>query len=182
MELQIARERAIKFLRTGKVLDVVQNEMGFSLNSIGLSRELITDFLVAAFLEGPTVGELLEFGDFQKKHGEELKYTYEQIFFEQTTMDFFCRWLVPYVPESSKLLDFGCGAGNFSRLLGNIDFIDHVQGIDVWRSSHWEKEKPDNVNFDVVPGNEVRSFLINYKPDTVILTWVLHHIPRADRS
>lgn len=157
-----------------EVHDYVVSSLQISLSSIGFSKNLVSE--LTHNIKG------LEVKEFGKKYSDELHKIYSIGFFQKLVPKYFSRNVVPEIPPSSEVLDLGCGTGILAKILAEENKFQHITGIDLHLSPEWELFKNPKITFKVVSEKDFPSFLSKEKPDTVILTWVLHHMKRDEQE
>lgn len=155
-------------LENKRVKSFVVGNLKTSLKGIGYSKELIQD-LINQF-------EKYDFTGFQLRNSEELHEVHSIGFFQKIVPIYFENQVIPYVPSSKKVVDIGCGTGILAYKLAQSKRFDQIIGIDINSYPEWNKFKGGGVSFKIVKEKEFREFLKETKPETIILTWALHHM------
>lgn len=163
-----------KMLENPKVRKYVLKNLGPSLFSIGYSESLVNDLLKSI--------ENLEFENFQKKHKKELEKVRIIDFFQKTVPPYFRKQVIPHIPKSKTILDLGCGTGIMAHLLEKSGKFEEILGIEINEYPEWKNFKSDKVKLKVVKENAFENFLRKTKPDTIVLTWVLHHMTLEEQE
>jgi SAM-dependent methyltransferase len=139
-----------------------------SLSSIGFSENFLDDLL-------SDLGNL-NVKDFGEKWKEELKQKYSIGFFQNLVPKYFLEYVVPVTPSSDEIIDVGCGTGILAKLYAQDDRFKKVTGIDINSYPEWEIFRNEKIRFEIVKENNFAGFLKIEKPDSIVLTWTLHHM------
>ncbi len=159
----------IKSLLNNKSLrDFIFSNLRQSLSSIGFSQNLIDDLVLN--LKDLNV---VEFG---KNHNEELRQVYNVGFFQKIVPTYFSQYVVPATPAVEKIMDVGCGTGILPKLYSENKKFKNILGIDINSYPEWKIFKNSNTDFLVVKEKNFIDFLRKEKPDSIVLTWTLHHM------
>jgi SAM-dependent methyltransferase len=165
--LQLDDVREI-LLSNEKLFSFVIENLKSSLASIGFSENFIRDLL-------NNLGNLNVKG-FGERWRDELKQKYSIGFFQNLVPKYFSDYIVPVTPPSEKVVDIGCGTGILAKLYGQDDRFQKVLGIDINPYPEWDVVRNDKVRFKVVKEDQFSNFLSSEKPDSIVLTWTLHHM------
>ncbi len=152
---------------------VVKN-LRISLSSIGFSENLINDLTINL--------KNLDVRAFGERHSHELNDVYSLGFFQKLVPEYFSRNVVPEIPAADKILDLGCGTGILAKILAEENKFQHITGIDLHPYPEWELFKNPKITFNVVLEKDFLDFLLKERPDTVVLTWVLHHMKHDEQD
>lgn len=144
------------------------SDLRSSLSSIGFSSEFLDDLI-------NNLGNLnvQQLGETWK---DELNQKYSLGFFQNLVPTYFSEYVVPVTPASNKIIDVGCGTGILAKLYSQDGRFNQVIGIDINSYPEWHTFQNEKIKFKVVKEDEFNNFLITEKPDTVVLTWTLHHM------
>ncbi len=165
----------IKSLLENKSLrDFIFSNLRQSLSSIGFSQNLIEDLV--SNLENLNVQE------FGKNHSEELKQVYNVGFFQRIVPAYFSQYVVPVTPTVEKIVDVGCGTGILAKLYSESKKFQHILGIDINPYPEWGIFKNTGVDFRVIKETDFIDFLHKEKPDSIVLTWTLHHMEYEEQE
>lgn len=154
--------------------DYVVSNLQSSLSSIGFSKKLINDLVLDL--------NNLDPWQFGQKYSNELNEVYSVEFFQRLVPQYFSRNVVPEIPASSKVLDLGCGTGILAKILVEKNKFRHIIGIDLHSYQEWELFKNPKITFKIVAEKDFFDFLSKEKPDTAVLTWVLHHMEHGEQE
>jgi len=157
-----------KVLEDKSLRDFIYTNLRQSLGDMGFSNGLL-DNLFDNFLN-------LNISDFCKKHSEELNRVFTIGFFQDIVPRYFTKQVLPAVKSCEKIIDVGCGTGILAKLLNESGKFKQIMGIDINSYPEWEIFEKSNVVFQVVKEVDFPSFLKKEKPDSIVLTWTLHHM------
>ena len=161
-------EKEIKEMLLGaKIRNFVMDNLRSSAKVIGYSDDLVSE-LTNNF-------ENLDLTAFIKKHTKELHRVHTIGFFEGIVPKYFSEYIVPEIPVEGKILDLGCGTGTLVRLLKKRGQKD-VVGIDINPYPEWKMLESENIRFEVVKEKDFISFIRKESPQSVAITWTLHHM------
>jgi SAM-dependent methyltransferase len=172
MEKEIDNIRGM--LSDDKVRNFVVTNLKNSLKSIGYSEELVDDLI--SFLDN------LDIGGFQKANKEELKKIHTIGFFRKIVPAYFIEHVIPHIPSSEKILDIGCGTGILASKLAESGKFKKIMAIDINEYPEWNLFASEKTSFYVVKQEEFDDFFIKNKPNTVVLTWTLHHMEYEEQK
>lgn len=158
-----------EILSSDKALDsfIAQN-LRSSLSEIGFSSDFLNELI-------SNLGTL-DVKVFGEKWEEELRQKYSVGFFQNLVPKYFSDYVVPVTPSASKIVDVGCGTGILDKLYAEEDRFGKVIGIDINPYPEWEIFRNEKIRFDVVEEDKFTDFLYTEKPDSIVLTWALHHM------
>ena len=151
-----------------KIYDYVLSNLQSSLAYIGFSRGFI-DYFVDNFSK-------LDFEEFYGRFSDELKKVYDIGFFQEIVSDYFKKEVMPYIPESDKILDIGCGTGILLYTLAREQKFKKLIGIDIHQYPEWQKFKDPKISLQILKEEHFEDFLKKSQPDNIVLTWTLHHM------
>ncbi len=163
-ELQVIGE----VLENQKLREFIENNLKESLNSIGFSEIFIKD-LMEFFSD-------LQVDRFIGQYENELERVHSKGFFQKIVPDYFSKYVIPAIPASQKIIDVGCGTGVLANLLSKREDFKKIIGIDLNPYPEWDIFKTDKIEFKIIKENEFIDFMADEKPNTVVLTWTLHHM------
>ncbi len=161
-----AQEKVNDILADKEVREFIVTNLKQSLASIGFKSDLIQDLTDNL--------HDLDVGGFVKKHESELKHVHDNLFFNDAAKEYFSKHVVPEVPKSEVVLDLGCGPGILAGLLAESENFNKVLAWDIKAYSTWENS--DNIQFAEVSEEQFPKMIEDAKPDSITLTWVLHHM------
>lgn len=162
-----------KSLTNAELNQYVTNNLHSTLSSIGYSSELLSDVLND--LPRVDVDAVIQ------KHSKELHDIHNVHFFEELVPAYFARYVIPEIPSEGKTLDLGCGTGVLIKKIVQ-ERGQEVVGIDISSYPEWIEARLAGVRFEVVGEAELVLFLNNEKPQTVVMTWTLHHMEYAEQE
>lgn len=162
-----------KFLGDQKLADFIFSNLRQSLKSIGFSAELIANLIDSLAKIGVSTFDIEKFGDTHKK---ELREVYTIGFFQKFVPDYFSKYVVSVTPIRGKIVDVGCGTGILAKLYAESKNFDEVIGIDINPYPEWDMFAKSNIRFQVVKENDFIDFLSKEQPDSLSITWTLHHM------
>ena len=157
-----------QFLADKKIKEHVATNLASSLKSIGYSRETIDELMVLL--------DKMQIKKFQDKNYAELKAVHSIEFFQKIVPAYFEKYIAPHIPPSDKILDIGCGTGILAHVLSKSDKFKQILGIDLIEYSEWKKFDNRKIRFQIIKQDKFNQFLQENKPDTIIITWTLHHM------
>jgi|GEM_PF-1610598 len=164
-----------EILTENKVLnDFILRNLNTSLLSIGFSKSFLNDLL-------PNLSNL-DVKNFGEKWAYDLEHTYSIGFFQQLVPKYFSNYVVPATPSSSKILDVGCGTGILGKLYAEDPRFKEIVGIDIQSYPEWETFKNEKIIFRVVKEPDFPVFLKKERPDSIVITWTLHHMEYAEQE
>jgi SAM-dependent methyltransferase len=157
-----------EILKDKKLAAFIIENLLRSLSSIGFSKSLLDGLL-------NNLGNLAvkEFGE---KWQDELRQIYSIGFYQNLVPKYFSDYVVPVTPASSKIIDVGCGTGILAKLYAQEDRFGQVIGIDINSYPEWEMFRSNKIRFEVLKEEGFTGFLKTEKPDSIVLTWTLHHM------
>ena len=79
------------------------------------------------------------------------------------------------INENTKILDFGCGTGNYADKLQRITQA-RVYGVEPSEGMR-EKARQKNTSLNVVEGNHINIPFEEKFFDFIYMTYVIHHVP-----
>lgn len=138
-----------------------------SLGDIGLSKELIED-LVQSLNPLDVIG-------FGVRNKQELDEKFTDGFYRKIAGKYFHEEVVPNVKPANKILDLGCGPGTLCNLLAETKSYKEVVGVDINKYPQWSNKR-SCVNFVQLKEDQFAKFISEFKPNVVVITWVLHHM------
>lgn len=137
------------------------------MRNFSYSEELINDFLKNI--------DTLDIEAFDAKHHDEIARIRTELFFGVFSRKYFKECILPEIPENGKVLDFGCGRGLLIELLLERG-KNEVVGIDIFDSPEWSVLRERGVHLEVVQEDDFLNFIEKEQPDSIAITWVLHHM------
>ena len=163
-----------QFLANRKIKEHVVKYLTSSLQSIGYSAQTIKELI--------DLLTTMQIKKFQDKNYAELKAVHSIEFFQKIVPKYFENYIVPYIPPSNKLLDIGCGTGILAYVLSKSDRFKQILGIDIDEYLEWKKFNNKKIKFQIINQNNFGQFLAENKPDTIIMTWTLHHMSYEEQE
>jgi len=157
-----------EILQETELANFIVNNLRSSLSSIGFSQEFL-DALLSDLRN-------ISVENFGKKWREELGNKYIIGFFQKIVPKYFSDYIVPVTPTSRKIIDVGCGTGILAKLYAEDKRFERVVGIDINPYPEWKIFWNEKIKFEVVDEATFPNFLLEEKPDSVVLTWTLHHM------
>ncbi len=158
-----------KILKSNKNLATfIKESLSSSLSSIGYSKSFLDDLLNNL--------ENLDVKKFGLKWQDELTKIFSIGFYQNLVPKYFNTYVVPATPSSKKIIDVGCGRGFLAKRYSQDNRFGQVIGIDINTYPEWKTLQNEKVRFEVVKEDYFTEFLKKEKPDSVVLTWVLHHM------
>lgn len=151
------------------------NNLRKSLFSIGFSKNFIRDLL-------KTLNNLKKYPELQSKYAHELDIVYLDGFFKKIVPAYFKTHIVPEIPASKKVLDLGCGTGILAERLSREERFSKIIGIDLHSYPEWETFVNEKIFFTVANKDGSFKLIEAEKPNSIILTWTLHHMSYADQK
>lgn len=147
-----------------------KENLEITLSDIGFSKQFIQDLF-------KLFKDLKEYPEFQSKYSKELDNVYLEGFFKHIVPNYFKTYIIPEIPASKKVLDLGCGTGVLAERLSREQRFSEIIGIELKSYPEWEIFVNEKIFFAVA--NEEGAFKIieEEKPDSIVLTWTLHHMP-----
>jgi len=161
-------------LANKKIYCYITDNLKSSLSSIGFSKKLIHNLIINF--------NTLDAYKFGKEHSKELHKIHSVGFFQKLVPQYFSKNIIPEIQASNKILDLGCGTGILAKILAEKKDFKHIIGVDLRQYPEWKKFKNSKITFKIVPEKKIFNFLLKEKPDTVILTWVLHHMKPKEQE
>ncbi len=155
-------------LSDSDLADFILENLRSSLSSIGFSKLFLDELL-------SSLGTL-DVNVFGEKWKRELQEKYSTGFFQDLVPKYFSDYVVPMTPSASKIVDVGCGTGILDKLYAEDGRFGTVIGIDINRYPEWAIFQNEKIRFDVIKEDTFTSFLNIEKPDSIVLTWALHHM------
>jgi SAM-dependent methyltransferase len=157
-----------------KLADFIIKNLQKSLFSIGFSKEFLGDLL-------SDLGNI-DVKDFSEKWKKELQQKFTIGFFQNLVPRYFSKYVVQATPSSGKIIDIGCGTGILAKLYAGNDRFKKVIGIDIRAYPEWELFRNKKIRFRVVKEDEIADFLKIEKPDSITVTWTLHHMEYGEQE
>jgi len=168
----------LEYLRDSTIFNYVTQNLKKSLNSIGFSSEFVN------YLTGNLLN--LEFDKLKERFSRELDHVYSRGFFQKIVPNYFATYVVPEIRASKKVLDIGTGTGILCHLMSQRQDLEQILGVDLLEYPEWKLFGSEKVRFQKVEegfsvdySSSHESFnrtLIVYQPNTVTMTWVIHHM------
>jgi len=94
---------------------------------------------------------------------------------------YFARYIVPDVPPVGKVLDLGCGTGTLLKELLKRGGTE-VVGMDINSYPEWDALRKSGIRVKAVTEKNFIPFMEKELPDTVTMTWVLHHMDYIEQE
>ncbi len=167
-------ENIIQDIVLGPALNsFIENSLTQSLSDIGYPAGLISDLFIAIKNGGCE--------QYSTQHAEELYQCQTVHFLGELAGKLFEKYVVPEVPQDGKILDLGCGTGTLLKELikrGGGTLI----GIDVNLYPAWNELNGLGIKTAVVAESEFETFMKKEVPDSVVMTWVLHHMNYVEQE
>jgi SAM-dependent methyltransferase len=160
------------FLSDLELRDFVDSNLRKSLVSIGFSEKL-ADTL--------TRGSGFDVKWFQKEFSKELEEVYRIGFFQKFVPAYFEKFVIPEIPPG-RILDVGCGTGILIKKLAESASFKDLTGIDINEYPEWKSFEAHGIHFEVVTEEQFSEFLKTHQPDSVTLTWALHHMRYEEQA
>lgn len=167
-ELKEEHKNILGRLGDKRVYDYILKNMETSLSSLGFSREFI-EYFVGNFSD-------FDFEGFYDKFGKEIDVVYDEGYYQKIVPEFYSREVVPHIPKTDKILDLGCGTGILVYTLSKEQKFKELIGMDIVVYPEWGYFRNPKIRFEVVKEKGFASFLKELNPDSVVLTYVLHHM------
>ena len=139
-----------------------------SMTNLGFTEPLMSEFLDNI--------DRLDLDAFIEKHKEELARVELRHFFDELVPVYFREYVLPEVPKEGKVLDLGCGRGTLVKLLIDRGTNSEIVGLDIIEAPEWKDISSDDARLYVVQEEDFLSFIEKEQPDTVVATWVFHHM------
>lgn len=155
-------------LQNEKVKDFVYSNLRESLAYLGFGAELINDLLSNL--------QNLDIESFWNKHKEELDKIFTIGFLQHIAPEYFKTHVIPEIKKCKKIVDIGCGTGILAKILAETGRFDEIVGIEIIPYPEWKMFTNEKISFEVVQEEKLEEFLVQEQPDSVVLTWVLHHM------
>ncbi len=162
-----------KLLSDQRLADFIFSNLNQSLRSIGFSDELVGDLADSLGMISVATFDVEKFGN---THKRELEEVYSIGFFQKYVPEYFSKYVVPITPKGGKIIDVGCGTGILAKLYAESGSFDKVTGIDIDPYPEWDSFAKSDVRFKVVKETEFIDFLEKERPDSLSITWTLHHM------
>jgi ubiquinone/menaquinone biosynthesis C-methylase UbiE len=155
-------------IKDGQLICYMLDDLQNSFTNIEFSEKFIKYF-IKTFPQ-------LNFDELYEKFESEIAQVHDINFFYRFVPDFFRKEVIPYIPKKNKILDVGCGTGVLLETLSENKSIKELIGIDIQVYPEWEKINNKKIILGIVNESDFKVFLQNFKPDAIVLTWVLHHM------
>jgi SAM-dependent methyltransferase len=156
-----------------KLYKFIASNLKQGLPSIGFSADLVKELTENL--------HRLDVEEFIEKHSQELDEVFTIGFFQNIVPAYFEKYVIPEIPQSDKFLDIGCGTGILISRLADIGNFKKLTGIDILSYPEWSQFSKNNIDFKIVENNNFLAFLSEYKPDSITLTWTLHHMQAEEQ-
>jgi len=157
-----------EFKLTPYLREYIESSLSESLQSIGFEKCLIQD-LNKCFDD-------FNFEYFKNKYASLLDDVHELNFHRKILPDIYKMCVLPLIPKAEKVLDLGCGNGILSKILFEAGNYKEILGIDVVEYPEWNEFRNKKLDYKLVERKDFNKFILDYSPDVVVLTWVLHHM------
>lgn len=152
---------------------IVEN-LRSSLSSIGFSGKFLDALL-------KDLGNI-SIKNFGEKWNDELQQKYSIGFFQNLVPKYFSSYVVSATPSSHKIVDVGCGTGILAKLYAQDERFEQVVGIDINPYPEWKIFRNEKIKFEVVDEIAFTNFLTAERPDSIVLTWTLHHMEYEEQE
>jgi 2-polyprenyl-3-methyl-5-hydroxy-6-metoxy-1,4-benzoquinol methylase len=161
----------IPLLNNKRVVSYCEKRVFRSLSQVGFSQSFC-ESLISDLAH-------LNFNSFHQKFDVEIKEAFNKTFQQAAGAKYFTENVIPNIPSSRVIIDIGCGPGVLIKELAKCNKFGKIMGCD-WNSCpEWKdivKENENRIEFHVVKDDMFSSFIKTYNPDTLILTYVMHHM------
>jgi len=155
-------------LQNNEVKDFVYVNFQKSLTDLGFAQPLIDDLLEnLPHLDVPA---------FWARHHDELDRIFTIHFLREVAPAYFTEHVLSVIRPDNKIADIGCGTGILAKLLSDSGKFKEIVGIEIIQYPEWGIYSNDHTRFKEVQEEGLEAFLIEEQPDSVVLTWVLHHM------
>ena len=158
----------VNVLSNNQIKEFVISSLIESMTNLGFSKELMDEFLGNI--------DKLDLDKFISKYSKELGKIELGHFFGELVPAYFNKNVVVEVPDYGKVLDLGCGRGTLIQELIKRGKNIEIVGIDIKETPEWSKLRSEKVIFQVVQESDFLFVLEKEQPDSVAVTWVLHHM------
>lgn len=90
----------------------------------------------------------------------------------------------PHIPQGAMIVDVGGGGGQLLNYLISLRHDINVKMIDISKSIGSSLNKEYLPMIELYPGTSMREFSSNdkCKPDVILISDVIHHVPKEDRK
>lgn len=156
-----------------KLNHFIEKSITQSLSDIGYPHKLVEKLFAA--IDG------LGCEAYAAENAEELYQLQTVHFLGELAGKLFEKYVIPEIPGGGKIFDIGCGTGTLLKeLVGRND--GELVGIDINAYPAWEGLRGLGIRTVEVPEKEFARFLEKELPDSVVMTWVLHHMDYAEQE
>lgn len=155
-------------LSDSKLKTFVSENFRESMSDIGYSETLVNEFVDKIATLDPN--------EFIEAHKDELTRVQLHHFYDELFPQFVKACVMPEIPTNGSVLDLGCGRGTLVQLLKHRNTNSEIIGIDITSAPEWDKIATVGVKFQVVNEDGFLEFVKVAKPDSVVATWVFHHM------
>lgn len=162
-----------EFKLTPYLRKYIESSLSESLRSIGFKDSLIQDLFKCL--------DDFNFESFKNNYAQQLDAVHEINFYQELVPNLYNKYVIPYIPSSRVVMDIGCGNGVLAKNISESSKFDKVVGIDVVSYPEWASFKNNKLRYEVVDRSDFEQYLLKNIPDTVLLTWTLHHMEYDDQ-
>jgi len=162
------QQKIVNALQNKRIRSFVHENLRKSLPGLGSGQELIDDLLNNL--------QKLDVKGFGERHREELDQIFTIRFLQQLAPIYFNQYVIPQIKPCRKIIDIGCGTGILAKQLSQTGKFDEVVGIEIIRYPEWDKFSNAKTRFEIIQEAELEGFLQRELPDSIVMTWVLHHM------
>jgi ubiquinone/menaquinone biosynthesis C-methylase UbiE len=175
MQAPAGYDSVVRWLGDPAVHTHVVHSLSHSLHEIGFGSGL-GDF------ERALLGNLksVDF-DSWKSFDEDLDVIYDAKYWGSRVPLFMEKYVFPHVDSPRIVLDVGCGTGILLYRLCKSSDLEQAVGIDLMEYPQWTRFYEPNLEYRVVDEQQFPTFLRQLNPDTVFLTYSLHHMEYAEQ-
>lgn len=153
----------------------VGQNMQQSLASVGFSKKF-TSALVGM------LSSIKRYSQLQEHYGHEIDTVYLDGFFQHIVPEYFTTHVIPEIPASKKVLDLGCGTGILAERLSRQERFGSIIGLELRSYPEWETFVNSKIMFTVADKDGALKLIEEERPDAILITWTLHHMPFSQQE
>lgn len=162
------REYIKSILNNKNLGPYIFNGLRQSLIDIHLSQLFVLDLINSL--------NTFDIKGFGERNKTEINEKFTVGFYKDIAGQYFNNEVVPFIKPTNKILDLGCGPGTLANILAESNKFSEVIGADVSDYNEWQNNRNNILKFYRVDRSGIGNFITESKPNSVVMTWSLHHM------